>query len=112
MTTPKEDRRRARRQDADFPASLAIADHGEWNGMVDNISVTGALVTMDPVDVDDTRLRPGTRVVFRCQYFFVEMMECHSTIAWSHGDAEKIAVGLCFENLRDTDFKRIQRFVG
>jgi hypothetical protein len=107
-----DDRRRALRQDADFQASLTTPDGEAWNAIVENISVTGALLTMEPVEVDTTKLSPGTRVVFTCQYMFIEMMECHSTVAWIHQDEEEVQVGVCFEDLKDTDLRFIERFVG
>ena len=107
-----EDRRRALRQDADFQASLAIPDQGEWNAVVENISVTGALLTADPVEVDDSLIPPGSGVAFKCQYLFIEMLECQGTVAWIHRDSDEVQIGLYFEDLGDTERKLIERFVG
>ena len=67
---------------------------------------------MDPDEVDASRLTPGVRALFRFQYMFIEMMECQGIVAWVHQDRDELQLGLHFEDLKDSDLKLIQRFVG
>ena len=107
-----KDRRHALRQLADFQAWLALPGEESREAIVDNISVTGAQVAMNPEDVDSSKLAPGTGVVFRFQYMFIEMMECHGIVAWLHKGQDELQLGIHFVDLKDSDLRLIERFVG
>ncbi len=107
------DRRNALRQQADFSASvqsLEQAGSAVWPAVVENISITGVLLTLP--DSESPRFQPGSRVHFTCQYLFMDTLTCTGVVAWYHRERDLTQLGLFFENIDAQHRKLIERFVG
>jgi c-di-GMP-binding flagellar brake protein YcgR len=107
------DRRNALRQQADFSASvqsLEEASSAVCPALVENISITGALITLP--EPDTPSFAPGSRVRFTCQYLFMDTFTCTGVVAWHHQDRDVTQLGLFFEDLDAQHRKLIERFVG
>jgi hypothetical protein len=105
------DQRGVPRQDAEFIGSVRRVDGTErYRVIVDNISVTGALVWL--VDQRSAPLERGDDVEFSCQYLFIGTIECPAQIVWLNNDGTNMLLGLQFLSLRDADRRIIEKFVG